>query len=519
MRGIVFILLSSFLGFSSFTQNNNLISTHPFFRDNLMFLYSNNSHAIPSMLPALESVYYSEHPYVEFVVIDSFIRKKPLFKRTFSKHLVDIKKDDYHLSISPVGELSIGNDVFDAGNQLLFQNTRGLYVEGDLFRNFSFSTSFYENQAVFSSYEKEFISTHGEFYTSNLGYTQQNGMVPGAARTKPFKANGFDYAFAIGNFVYRPTNNFSIIAGNNQQFIGNGYRSMLLSDNNYGTPYLRLDYNLNSKWSFNMIRSRNMNLIRKKAYTTVEAYYQPKGFSAHYISFKPNENMAFSFFEGSMWAMGDSLKTQAVNPSYFIPIPLMAALFNNGKTYSIFGLNANFNFFKKYLLYGQLVAGQLKNQFAVQVGARAYNFFGLTNIMLQLEWNKASKSMYIAENARLSYSNYNLPVAHISGTGFNEFLCRINWSFKKFYIDLRSNNFILSNYTKTSLLPVMNSALPQNGMVFNQNVEVGLKFNKKLNLSVFSSLLWRKEILENTNANLIFHFGMRTGLLSQPNDY
>ena len=65
----------------------------------------------------------------------------------------------------------------------------------------------------------------------------------------------------------------------------------------------------------------------------------------------------------------------------------------------------------------------------------------------------------------------------------------------------------------------MNSALPQNGMVFNQNVEVGMKFNKKLNLSVFSSLLWRKEILENTNVNLIFHLGIRTGLLSQPNDY
>lgn len=519
MRCLALFLLSSFLGFCSFSQSNNLISTHPFFRDNLMFLYSKNSHFIPSILPVVESVYYSHYPLVEYVDLDSIRIKKPFFKRTFSKHLVELQKDDYHLSISPVGELNLGTDFLAADKQLLFQNTRGILVEGDLFRNFSFATSFYENQAVFSSYEKEFISSHGEFYTSNLGYTQQNGMIPGAARTKPFKENGYDYAFAIGNFIYRPSNKLSIIAGNNQQFIGNGYRSMLLSDNNYGTPYLRLDYKLNSKWSVNVIRSRYMNLIRKKIYTTVEGYYQPKGFSAHYISFQPNEHMAISFFEGSMWSMGDSLKTKALNPSYFIPIPFVASLFNSKKSYSIFGLNANFNFFKKYLVYGQFVVGQFKNQFALQLGARAYNFLGLTNIMLQVEWNKSSNTMYIAQNPRLSYTNYNLPVAHISGTGFSEFLCRLNWSWKKLYIDLRSSNFILSKYNQASLLPVLNSTLPKNGLVFNQQMEVGLKFNKKLNLSVFSSVLWRREMMEITNSNLVFHLGIRTGLFNQPNDY
>ena len=50
-------------------------------------------------------------------------------------------------------------------------------------------------------------------------------------------------------------------------------------------------------------------------------------------------------------------------------------------------------------------------------------------------------------------------------------------------------------------------------------MEVGLKFNKKLNLSVFSSVLWRREMMEITNSNLAFHLGIRTGLLNQPNDY
>jgi hypothetical protein len=260
----------------------------------------------------------------------------------------------------------VGRDLMDTTKANLFQNTRGVLVEGDLFKNFSFSTSFFENQARFSEYESQFVANHGEMYTYWYGYKQQNGVVPGAARTKPFKTNAFDYAYAIGSFIYKPIKQLSIIAGNNQQFIGSGYRSMLLSDNSCGSPYLRLDYKLNSKWTFNYLRARHMNLVRKKTYNTVEGYYQPKGFSANYISYQLSKHGVISFFEGSTWSMGDSLTTKSLNPLYFIPLLGMSALVSKN-TYSIYGLNYSQIILSKFRIYAQFALGSGgKNQMAVQ---------------------------------------------------------------------------------------------------------------------------------------------------------
>jgi hypothetical protein len=164
------------------------------------------------------------------------------------KHMVELEGKDYFLTISALGHLSVGRDLLDTSNLNLFQNTRGVLVEGDLFKNFSFSTSFFENQARFSAFESQFVADHGEMYTYWYGYQQQNGVVPGAARTKPFKVNAFDYAYAIGSLIYKPIKRLSIVAGNNQQFIGSGYRSMLLSDNYFPHNVCMTSVTKNNEW-------------------------------------------------------------------------------------------------------------------------------------------------------------------------------------------------------------------------------------------------------------------------------
>lgn len=518
MRYLLTIFVFIRLTFVLFGQNN-LLPTNPFFRDKLTFDYSQNGYYVPCLFPALENDYQPKYPMVIEVYIDSAQLKKPFFKRDFNKHLVEIKGKDYNLKVSPVGELNLGNDLKDSSNAFLFQNTRGILVEGDITRNFSFSTSFYESQARFSSFENHFIANNGEFYTTSNGYIQQNGIVPGAARTKPFKGNGYDYAFASGNFVYRPWKQLTIIAGNNQQFIGTGYRSMLLADNNVGTPYMRLDFRLNRNWSFHYLRSRYMNLVRKKKYTTVEGYYQPKGYSANFITYQPFNKLSISFFEGSIWNMGDSLTTRGLNPSFFIPLPGISALFSSQKTYSIYGLNANLNFFKTYFLYGQVAFGRRKNQFAYQIGGKAISCFGIKKLMIQLEFNGAINDMYTSLQSRLDYSNYNLPIAHIKATNFNELLFRTNWAYKKFYIDFKSSNFILTKYNEDALQPIQLLPTLRNGVVLNQKLETGLRINQTLNFSVFSSILWRKEMLDVVQTNFLFQVGFRTGLMSQTNDY
>jgi hypothetical protein len=473
-----------------------------------------NPYSGSSFLPVIESDYNLLH-----IIRDSSVLYNDMAVDLLKKHMVELKGKDYFLTISVVGQVSLGRDLLDTLKPKLFQNTRGILVEGDLFKNFSFSTSFYENQSRFSQFESQFIKNNGEFYTYWNGYNQQNGVVSGAARTKPFKTNAFDYAYAVGNFIYKPIKSLAIMAGNNQQFIGSGYRSMLLSDNSCGSPYLRLDLKLNSKWTVTILRSRYMNLVRKKTYNTVEGYYQPKGFSANYISYQMSKKSSISFFEGSVWSMGDSLTTRSLNPIYFVPVPGMSALISN-KTYSVYGVNFSQILFSKFRIYSQLAIGSgEKNQFALQLGARAYNPWKLKNTMFQLEFNLASKNMYTSKNARLNYSNYNMPIAHLKGSGFKELLFRFNTQIQGYYFDFKSSSYFLKDYNNDALLPVRLTYQTKSGFVLNNQLEVGYRFNSKLNVNIFGSLIFRNEMFDVLKSNLIFQVGIRTGLMSQYNDY
>ena len=194
----------------------------------------------------------------------SFTEK--LKKHFMDAYLFEVHEKNVNLYLSPVVNFQAGQDWLDEGGPTLYQNTRGIYVKGNLLKNFSFATTFVENQARFSKYENNFISSHGEFYP-NASTVQQNGVVSGGGRTKPFKEGGYDYGYAIGSFLYKPLENLEIRAGNAPTFVGSGYRSLILSDNSYQAPSIDIKYTFLKKWSYGVRRTRRFNLIRKAAFS------------------------------------------------------------------------------------------------------------------------------------------------------------------------------------------------------------------------------------------------------------
>jgi hypothetical protein len=365
------------------------------------------------------------------------------------------------------------------------------------------------------------MSEHGEIYpTVNNQYNVQNAVVPGAARTKPFKNGGFDYGYAIGNFVFRATKNITVMAGNNLQFIGAGYRSLLLSDNAVGSPYIRIDYQFLPRWSFNYLRSRLINLVRKPNYTTVEGYYQPKGLAVNYINFTATSRLTISLFDGAIWAKGDSLKTGALNPLYYSPVPFLAHLVSDSTAYAITGLNFNWMINYKNRLYGQaaFAPGQ-KVETAFQLGCRSYELLGIKPLFLQLEYNQVSSHMYQSPAQFLSYSQYNLPLAHTKGNGFREIVVRINWRWKSFAVEGKSIVYQLIDHQKNSLLPITNYSTPDNNWLALEQVELSYQINKKLNLSIFSTLTYRFNSPSTDQKNLLLNVGIRTSLMNHYNDY
>ena len=123
------ILLSSFVSIGQ--QNTMLMNT--FFKDRMHIHLANKVVPNGSFLPVFESQFS-----INDALRDSSKQYYELTETLLKKHLFEAKGDYYFLTISPILDFSIGTDRKDTSSRRLFQNTRGIFVEGDLFKNFSF---------------------------------------------------------------------------------------------------------------------------------------------------------------------------------------------------------------------------------------------------------------------------------------------------------------------------------------------------------------------------------------------
>ncbi len=502
---------------SSFAQHNSIL-LNSFFKDRLLLHATHDSHVGTSFYPAFESAYDLNKK-----IADSSKQYYDLTEILFKKHLFEAKGEDYYITISPVVDLRRGRDRADTNVRTLFQNTRGIFVEGDLLKNFSFSTTIYENQARFTNYETEYYRSVGELYPNQTNgiYTTQNAVVPGAARTKPFKGDAFDYGYAQGNIIYRIHPSLVLNAGNTSMFVGDGHRSLLLSDNSIGTPFVRADIKLLKQLQFTYMRSRLMNLMRKPVSTTVESYYEPKSLAVNYLSWQPVHSLSISLFEATVWSKGDSITARRTNPMVLNPVPFLSGLVvSSDDMSSVTGLNLSWILAKQHRFYGQFALTNLDSKkYTWQLGYRGFSYLGLKDLMIQVEYNDVSNGMYTASNRRLNFVNYNLPLAHTKGTGFREILVRTNYEWKRTYIDVAAFVFLLKDYSALDLLPVEKNVLRETGTVLNQQMEIGYRFNRKMNLSLFASWLYRKESFGEQRTTSAISIGFRTGINNHYNDF
>lgn len=511
------LLLILFVALSAVAlSQENLISLQHFYKDQLL--------ANKGTKPINTGGFYpvTEHEYDLMSLIND--SSKQYYKATnilFKKHLIEAKGKDYFIQISPMLNISKGRDLNDTLVRDLFQNTRGVHVECDLFDKFSFSTSFYENQSRNTIYESSYYTSVGELYPSGNKYSPQNAVIPGAARTKPFKDDGFDYAYAIGYFVYRPFEQLSIRGGNNQQFIGDGYRSVLLSDNSIYAPYLRVDWQFHPKFRFTYHRSRLMNLLRKPASGSAESFYDPAALAVNYLSFLPNDKISVSLFEGSKWSMGDSIVSKSPNALFYNPIPLIAPFaLNNQEVNTVLGINASYQILDKHRLYGQFAIADLNGEkTAGQLGCRVYSLFGLSDFMLQLEYNYASSQMYQSDNPRLNYSHYNLPLAHTKGNGFSEVVFRAYYEWNRVYATNSLSYIQTKNRNDRSLLSIYDDLELTSETILYNAFEVGYRVNRMVNLCVFGRYTYRSTTSKNVLPVSLVEIGLSTDLINHYRDF
>ena len=156
--------------------------------------------------------------------MDSTSWKSYIHRKVFTEHLIDVKKEDYTAYIDFLPDFIIGK----ADSKNTWLNTRGFQIGGTVAKNFSFYTSGYENQGQFADYYLNYINT--------------NHVVPGQSYDRKKNRPGLvkDWSYATALISYSPIKYLNITAGQDKNFIGDGYRSMILSDVSSNYPFIKL---------------------------------------------------------------------------------------------------------------------------------------------------------------------------------------------------------------------------------------------------------------------------------------
>lgn len=408
----------------------------------------------------------------------------------------------FRLTIDPVFNFQGGTDISAKKLEKIYTNSRGALVKGSINEKIKFESAFFENQSTFVNYVDSFALA-----------TQ---VVPGQGRYKKFKLNGYDYAFASGVVSYEAGKNFSIQAGHGKQKVGNGYRSLLLSDNAMNYPFVRF----NSKFFKGRVQYTNiyaslMNLTAGGAKTPpgTERLFQKKAAAFQQLSWQVHKRVNLSFFQGMIWNASDSSNRQHIDAGYLNPVIYtnLAAYGLHNKNNILIGGDIQVKLFKSLALYGQVMLDDIDSlhhsKGGFQAGMKYYDVFTVKNLFIQAEYNSISNYPYTSTYASQDYSHYNQGIAYpFSQYRGNELVLILAYNYKRFFGQFKVNLF--NN----------ESGYAAQQLAFG-DFNAGFMINPKTNTNICAGVNYRDSSIKNHNSpitatafNTLVYFSLRTSL-------
>ncbi|HEV7229804.1 MAG TPA: hypothetical protein VGO45_00665 [Bacteroidia bacterium] len=441
--------------------------------------------------------------------------------------IIDDTADKFHVSIDPLMDLDYGKDQARTYAHALTVNTRGVIVRGSIGSHFAFETSVYENQSW------------QPFYIDSFARTSK--VIPGQGRWKTFKQGGFDYSMSSGYISYSLGRHLNIQAGNGKHFVGDGYRSLLLSDNAFNYPYLRITTTF-GPFQYTNLYASFMNLTSDThGPANTERLYQKKSASFQMLSINLHPRIQLGFFQGLIAQGADSTNRQHLDFYYYNPVIGVSALkygFNDpnhilmGSTLKV-KVCSFFTLYAQYMLDGIALSspgGSIYNRQGFQVGGKLKDLFTIRNLHLQLEYNQVRPYSYAAAGASESYSHYNQPLADPLGANFKEAIAILDYRVKDFFVELKCN-YALMGADSIGRYYGQNIFSSDNNAYFGTNpnstptlqgvrttlriyeFKVGYLVNPAYNLNIMAGILLRdyQNSSINNKTNYIY-LGIRTSL-------
>ena len=487
---------------------------------------------------------WSEYQFKDILNIDSLNKSQFIVKdfnkkwknyawnSIFNTDFIGFRSDDYYIAINPIVDFDLGKD----NEKSVWVNTRGAEVKGTIGDNFAFYSNIRENQAVFPDYVTQYI--------------KENQVVPGQGWDRPFKQTGFDYANASAYIALRPMPWLQGVLGYGKNFIGDGYRSLILSDNATAYPYLKLTANVwNIQYTCLYSQMTDQNRLLN------DDTYPRKYAIIHYIDWAVTKRLNLGLFDAMVCRAQDDngikrgFDLQYINPILFLRTTDYYT--GNSPDNALLGASASFILGKHTTLYAQFVMdemtvkefigfnGYYANKQSYQFGMKSYNSFGIKNLFLQGEFNLVRPYMYSHHSGESNYGHYNQPLAHPWGANFYEIVARAQYNYKRFYFQYKMNygkwgddittedgefqyygHDIYHNYSDYYHIDGTNGLYghymltgEKNTLMMN-NFVVSWLVNPSYNLNVFADITHRNQSIEGGSQynNFIVSFGIRTTL-------
>ena len=461
-------------------------------------------------------------------------------RKLWNEHMFQIESEDYWFTIDPVLDLQIGKDNSDV--DFTYNNTRALLIQGSLGKKFSFSTTLYESQGRFADY----VNRYAESIRPSGG---NPAIIPGRGIAKEFNEDAYDYPVAVGYLSFTPSKYFNFQFGHGKNFIGDGYRSMFLSDN--ATPYPF--FKINTK--FWKIKYTNiwMSMRDVRPEVTEEGVFKTKYVASHYLSWNVTKKLNLGFFESVIW---DDTNNRGFDMNYLNPIIFYRAIeFSTGSRSgnALIGLSAKFKWNERFSLYTQLMLDEMTigevggnegywgNKNGFQIGAKYHHAFGVENLHLQAEYNSVRPFTYAHNFPTLNYGHSNQALGHSWGSNFYEIVGIANYTNGRWYGNMKLNigekGFDIIGDPVSYGGDIYQDYSDRNGdygheigqgnttNIFIGDLQVGYVLNPATNLKLFGSFTYRSfdaesenPIWESTNSTW-FNVGLRTDLFDWNFDF
>ena len=343
---------------------------------------------------------------------ENFMSNKPVLKSFYKTkaNFFEINNKDIFLAINPV--LQIHQAVEPGYDEGIFLNSRGVNVRGLLGKKVGFSSYITDNQ-----------ERGPRFFQQQVNNFR---AVPGNGFYKTFKKTGVDYFDARGYITFNAAKFIDFQIGYDKNFIGNGYRSMFLSD--WGNSYLFAKINT-KVWKFNYqnIFMELMPQFKKSGDTLLDRKYA----AIHHLSMNVTKWLNIGLFEGVVFGRKNKFDFQYLNPVIFYR-HIEGTIGSPDNAVAGFDFKANvahrLQFYGQFLL-DEFILSAVKNnptswvnKFAIQCGVKYVDAFGVKNLDLQGETNRVRPFTYSHNDTISNYTHYNQPLAHPLGANFQEFI-------------------------------------------------------------------------------------------------